>query len=101
MEYKDYYKVLGLERNATQDQVKRTYRKLALVELLGQYSFEVVAGQLAVRPVDHPDRALQPRLGQLADKLSNNARPSAKAADLACWFSMWVVRGAYSDAPQR
>lgn len=29
MEYKDYYKVLGLERNATQDDVKRTYRKLA------------------------------------------------------------------------
>jgi curved DNA-binding protein len=29
MEYKDNYKVLGLERNATQDEVKRTYRKLA------------------------------------------------------------------------
>ena len=29
MEYKDYYKVLGLERNATQEEVKRTYRKLA------------------------------------------------------------------------
>jgi curved DNA-binding protein len=29
MEYKDYYKVLGLGRNATQDDVKRTYRKLA------------------------------------------------------------------------
>ncbi len=29
MEFKDYYKVLGLERGATQDQVKRAYRKLA------------------------------------------------------------------------
>ncbi|BBM01175.1 DnaJ C-terminal domain-containing protein [Microbulbifer sp. GL-2] len=29
MEYKDYYKILGLERNADQAEVKRAYRKLA------------------------------------------------------------------------
>jgi len=29
MEYKDYYKNLGVERNATQDEIKRAYRKLA------------------------------------------------------------------------
>ena len=29
MEYKDYYKILGLERAATQDQIKRAYRKFA------------------------------------------------------------------------
>ena len=29
MEYKDYYKVMGLERNASQDDIKRAYRKLA------------------------------------------------------------------------
>ncbi len=30
MEYKDYYKTLGVDRNASQDQIKRAYRKLAV-----------------------------------------------------------------------
>lgn len=29
MEYKDYYKIMGVSRDATQDQIKRAYRKLA------------------------------------------------------------------------
>jgi len=29
MEYKDYYKILGVERTATAEDVKKTYRKLA------------------------------------------------------------------------
>lgn len=29
MEYKDYYKALGVEKDADQDEIKRTYRKLA------------------------------------------------------------------------
>ncbi len=29
MQYKDYYKIMGLPRNSTQDEVKRAYRKLA------------------------------------------------------------------------
>ncbi|NIM95152.1 MAG: DnaJ domain-containing protein [Anaerolineales bacterium] len=30
MEYKDYYKILGVDRNADEDEIKRAYRKLAL-----------------------------------------------------------------------
>lgn len=29
MEFKDYYKIMGVERNATQDDIKRAYRQLA------------------------------------------------------------------------
>lgn len=29
MEYKDYYKIMGIQRNASQDEIKRAYHKLA------------------------------------------------------------------------
>ena len=29
MEFKDYYAIMGVQRDATQDEIKRAYRKLA------------------------------------------------------------------------
>ncbi|MER3457484.1 MAG: molecular chaperone DnaJ, partial [Chloroflexota bacterium] len=29
MEYKDYYKILGVDRNATEKEIKKAYRRLA------------------------------------------------------------------------
>jgi len=30
MEYKDYYKTLGVEKDATQEEIKKAYRRLAM-----------------------------------------------------------------------
>jgi curved DNA-binding protein len=30
VEYRDYYQIMGIARDATQDEVKRAYRKLAM-----------------------------------------------------------------------
>lgn len=37
---KDYYKVLGVDKNATEDEIKKAYRKRALMHHPGTYLIE-------------------------------------------------------------
>ncbi len=40
---KDYYKVLGVGKNATEDEIKKAYRKRALMHHPGTYFIEIIS----------------------------------------------------------
>jgi curved DNA-binding protein len=80
MEYKDYYKTIGVDRKASEDEIKRAYRKLAL-----QY---------------HPDR--NPNDKQAEDKFKevneayqvlSDPQKRAHYDQLGDSFSRWQQRG--------
>ena len=80
MEYKDYYKILGVSRNATSDEIKKAYRKLAM-----QY---------------HPDR--NPGNKQAEDKFKeineanevlSDAKKRARYDQLGESYSRWQQTG--------
>ncbi|MGH8614694.1 MAG: DnaJ C-terminal domain-containing protein [Gammaproteobacteria bacterium] len=69
MEYKDYYKIMGLARDATQDDIKRAYRKLARKyhpdvskEPAGEEKFKAIGEAYEVLK-DPEKRAAYDRLG--------------------------------------
>ena len=81
MEYKDYYKILGVDRKASEDEIKRTYRKLAL-----KY---------------HPDRNPNNKAAEEKFKEINEAyqvlsdpQKRARYDQLGDSYSQWQQRGA-------
>lgn len=84
MEYRDYYQILGVERKATQDEIKKAYRKLAM-----QY---------------HPDRNPDDKKAEDKFKEINEAyqvlsdsKKRARYDQLGASYSQWEQRGAAGD----
>jgi curved DNA-binding protein len=80
MEYKDYYKTLGVERNASAEEIKKTYRKLAM-----KY---------------HPDRNKDDKQAEEMFKSINEAyevlgdpKKRARYDQLGDSYSQWQNRG--------
>jgi curved DNA-binding protein len=80
MEYKDYYKILGLERSAGADEVRKAYRKLAM-----QY---------------HPDRnpgdkASEEKFKEIneAYQVLGDSKKRARYDQLGSAYSSWEQRG--------
>jgi DnaJ-class molecular chaperone len=84
MDYKDYYKILGVERNASEDDIRKAYRKLAM-----QY---------------HPDRNPNDKQAEERFKEINEAYQALSDPkkrqhydQLGSDYSQWQQRGAPGD----
>ena len=84
MEYKDYYEVLGVDRKASQDEIKKTYRKLAM----------------KYHPDKNPnDKEAEEKFKELneAHQVLSDPKKRARYDQLGSSYSQWQQRGAPGD----
>ena len=84
MEYKDYYKILGVDRKASQDEIKKIYRKLAM----------------KYHPDKNPDnKAAEDKFKEVneAHQVLSDPEKRARYDRLGSSYSQWQQRGAPGD----
>ena len=84
MDYKDYYKILGVERKASQDEIKKTYRKLAM----------------KYHPDKNPnDTKAEEKFKEIneAHQVLSDPEKRARYDQLGSSYSQWQSRGAPGD----
>ncbi len=84
MEYKDYYKILGVERKASADEIRKAYRKLAL----------------KYHPDRNPgDKTAEDRFKDIneAYQVLSDSQKRARYDQLGSAYSSWQRRGAPGD----
>ena len=84
MEYKDYYKILGVDRKASQDEIKKVYRKLAM----------------KYHPDKNPDnKEAEEKFKEIneAHQVLSDTEKRARYDQLGSSYSQWQQRGAPGD----
>ncbi len=96
MEYKDYYKILGVSRNATQEEIKRAYRKLA-----AKYHPDKNKGNKEAeerfKEINEAYQVLSdPEKRKLYDRLGANWERYQKAGAQVNWEDLFQQSGGYT-----